>query len=1663
MTLRRPKLSVAWMIGCAIGCSLVPLNALAQRPPAIRMPRGRQLAQFKLQVQGGIGNSDESTDANFVQPQRERLQILTRAGKLLQDKRYGEAVRDLGSILEGQEDGVLPRQGDEPIRFLKAEALKLLASIPQEGRDSYELQFGAQAQQLLDDAVAAGDVTGLEEVARRFFHTKAGYAAIHLLGCYHFDRGRILAAALCFQRLADTPAAAEPYQPALSLQLAACWLWSGLPEKSKQTLLDLKQRHPDAPMEIGGKPVKWFQNDADALAWLSQTVGAEQRQQTAQTERWTMFRGNAERNAASGGGRPLLTYRWRVPGASDPYVMDLLDQIRSAYREQNVAALPALHPLAVNDVILMRTTHNLLAVDFNTGKRIWEVPSDDTIENLPGLGGNGAPNPGAWAASGLDQRLWEDLAFGAISSDGQNVYTIEDLSVRPSNMNQPTMRIMFNGRGRVFDGGRNYNRLAAHELRTEGKLKWSLGGPPGDDELEESGTFFLGAPLPLAGRLYSLAETKGEIRLLSVNPSRDPHRGEKLVEWSQPLAMVELNVFENSMRRLAGVTPSYADGVMVCPTSAGVIVALELTTRSLLWGYSYQGMPQGDWARIQAMRMGFMQSNDGLPETDRWHDASLTVADGRVLVTPVESNEIHCLNLMDGKLLWKKPREDGLYLACVHDGIVLLVGRTSVRALRLANGEPAWAEASLALPSGSSPSGRGFLNDGHYYLPLTSAEVAAVDIAAGKFVGSARSRMGYVPGNLVCYKGAVISQGVDYLDCFYQASELERQVADALKQNPDDPSALASSGEILLDKGQLSDAVAQLQRAFDLRPEPHTRELLVESLLEILRTDFAANRERTAQLEQLIALPEQREAYLRMLAGALQQAGETLPALDAYLKLADLESGQSLARVDLSLTVRRDRWVQAGLAALRGAATPDNAAKMDELLQGRFQASLASEKPAELRQLLDYFGQNPAADDVRLRLAELLGEGDALEAELLLRRVALSDVPARAAAADGRLALLLQHLQATNQAASVFRRLREKWADVPCRDGKTGRQMADEIPADDPVAARLSAEDPWPVGVVDVKKSTRPGPSYRTFSVDLSETSEADMPDASIELDPQRQLMIGRDGIGRQRWQVSVAEQGQPNNWMFNPGFNRARVHGNLVVVSLGYQVLAIDTLGGEGKGPARVLWKEDLSGSLPGNGNQFNLHQMRVNAPWGGGQKFFMGDMNGKRIGAIGPIGSEYVCLQRGRSLLALDPLSGKPLWVRQGIDSSSELFGDDEVLLAAPSDNSPAQVLRAMDGAELGRSPVPPAHERVTTIGRKVLAWTMQGGKVVLKLVDPWKGQELWQKPFDMEAKAALIGLEAIGVLEKSGQFTVLNLADGGTLMQSKVRPEPSLSEIYVMAIRDRYILIANTPQTPDPKIAGVQPIPGNTVNNPIINGHIYGFERATGNQVWSHGVKNQALMLEQPSETPALVFACHIYKRGADGNNFVTLASVLCLDKRSGRVLYEDKESPTAISHYELQADSQKKTVELRMMQEVITMTFTGQPLPPEQEAKEKEAEKAAEEGGEKEAEAESEKPEPKEGDQSQTEPRGSLPAETAKAIFRGLRKWAENRAAERRATKQEGAPPPADNERKPAHDDPEEAEGEEAEAEEAAESEDGKAAPDDEAPADPPEAEPEESNE
>lgn len=1462
----------------------------------------------------------------FPAAPRPLKQHLSRAEKALQEEDYSAAIDELYAILtssdpesgDGQDFFIGPATGKQAHTSIKARALRLLGEMPERALELYELRCGAEAEALLEQAISEGALPLLTEVTRKYFHTRAGHEATLLIGRWHLDHGRPLAAALWLQRLADTAQAARRCEPELSVMLASSWWHANVPQKAESVLIALRARDPKATVRAGNSPVALFRDDAQALAWLEKLAGSRNQLRFADELQWLMFRGNSSRNARSTGGIPLMNRRWDVPVANDPADQKELDAIINDFRSREVVAIPSVHPLAVDNLILIRTPwRRLLAVDFETGKRIWEYPWFEDSEDLHSedteFAGEMAPN--APRRERLIERLWEDAAYGQVSSDGSAVYLLDELNYASDLTRQQQQQRIIAGGLQMFSSqfAETHNKLVALSLRGQGKLRWIVGGKDGEDERRLAGAFFLGAPLPILGQLYVIAEMNGEIRLVVLDASNGQ------LQWSQQLAHVEsFTVNLNSTRRLAGASPSFADGVMVCPTSAGAVVAVDLSTRALLWGFQYQ---KGTPYPAHVMRRGLMSESPVQPG-DRWADASLTIAEGSVLVTPIESGELHCLDLLTGEPRWSaQPRGEGAYVACVHDGKVILVGKGSVQARWLKDGKSVWSNVALG---GGTPSGRGFLSGDHYFLPTSDAKLLKIDLVGGQIAESISTER--VLGNLLCFKDAVISQNCDLLSKYDQLQPLREWVAARLVTHPDDPLVLTRQAELLLHDSRRAEALTTLRRAHQLTTSqdpdrPTIQALLVETLFAVLQSDFEDNRDAALEVEALIDDPAQQAEYQRLMAAGLTKTKEYEGAFRMYLKLAGLDAANlanadhqvDLEPVEPQLEARTERWIQAQLALLLEAASGEERQRIDQLVRDQFDSALepAADTQQVLRRFLDFFGFHPLADEARIRLATQTPGKASLEAELWLRDAAGASDPQIAGAATWQLTRILQQAGDHDEAAACFRRLGAEYRDVICGEGKTGQQLLDEARQDTQVARGLTPHD-WPFGQWTVGQQDQGMASYQAF-----------MPMEFVHGAGDRQLgytqgvsqLVVRDRFGRQTHHIPFV---QPHSgYPFTVGLTFAKALGHFVVVRVGNDFVALDTWNPTESGDKSILWRKSLqpTGVTPGT--------TRMNQPWGPGPR----SVTNGAIGAVLPSG---VYVQRDRQLACLDPLTGDDVWVRGDIATGSDVFGDDRHVFVIPPASTIAMILSAVDGRLLGQRDVVARENRWTTFGGHVLAWVHENGKYNVMLQDLFQERSVWTRELSEGAKGCLIGDDEAAFLEPDGKLEIVALRDGQTRLTAQLQPETRLTELYVLRSSDQYHAVVSVATDSAEGAPQMVQLEGASMAH-LMTARIYAFDRSTGKPQWPipAQLSRYSLPLDQPADSPLLVFFRNSSAGGSRGGATLEL---LCIDKRTGREMYRQSRL-SQTTNYRLEARPEENRVVLNLTRHQFTFDFTTEPLPPE----------------------------------------------------------------------------------------------------------------------------------
>ncbi len=1351
---------------------------------------------------------------------------------------------------------------------------------------------GATARRQLEAAIQAGDRVALAKIVRQFFHTSAGYEATLVLAEMEADQSHRQVAAELYRELIESPRAVTRLEPQLSVAAALNLLAAGQREAAAATIHALVQSKPSATLTIAGKPVTLPAASADPLAWLDGFAG-EMKLATVADANWLTLRGDTARSSQAMGGRPHLRPRWEARVASDPTVESFLSGRGDDFVQRGVVAIPGARPIAVGEMVIMRTPENVVALDWQTGKRVWESRDEQELQPEFAVDPTLNLDRDQWNSQGksLEERVWDDALTTSLSSDGKRVFVVRGMPMARDEDGAANWQGQFLNRNNAEITG-STNQLAAYDIATQGKLAWEVDGARGNSKL--SGAFFLGAPLAIDNTLYVMAEIRSALYLIAL----DPTNGE--VQWQQQLLGLEQSISLDPSRRRAGVTPSYAGGILICPTAASTIVAIDVVKREFAWVYRYPREAQ------PAEMRNFWQPQQAQPQFLRtnkdWLDGSAVIAEGRVLITPPESPEIYCLDLHTGKLLWHRPQADSLFIGGVDHGNVLLIGSQSVIARRLSDGEPTWKKESTPLPSGELPTGQGYVSDGHYYLPLASGQIAEIDFESGELAAFSPAGSNVSLGNLIYYRGSIISQSPLVVDKFEQLDVLRKRTDAALARNPNDAVAIRELAELKQTDNQKAEAIQLLKRSYELAPNDLvTQDMLVELLLEQLATDYATFHADVPLVSKLIRNREQQIELLRLDAAGLDDSGQRLAAWDAYLRLADYTAEEpAYFRINDKYVVRSDRWITGRLAAMWSKALPDERKSLGEKLAARHPNVKDPRTAAELRHYLAHLEPLPGADDVRLALATYLLDHDRpQEAELEALQSLAFDNPG-----SHRLASEL-----LTKAASRNDKQPE-YSTPTWPQGHVDDQLT------------TSTTPPQPNGRPTVFPGQGQQASYRQLRIEQDFLPQASPMHWFISNDSSE--IVGRSPLGDDVSRVSeMVRQNRDSNFV-----HAARL-GHLLFVTMGNRVLAIDNDG-------EILWPIQSEGlardpARPRLGFA-NSPSRNTRAPLYHtfGRKRLNG-APGATLGSLGPVTPRGVVYQDDDALKCVDPLTGITLWSRTDIPSGCELFGDSELVFAADVGGKNAHVIRLTDGELLGKRERPQS-EWLLTAGRNVVNLTPVPGhtsRMLLTVTDAWEQKSLYQVELMRESLYAICEPNLIATLELSGQFRLIDAMTGKPLIDEKLDTGVDPKSLYALRSGDSlYVFISSPPQAPTRPVA-------QSFDYPIVNGLVYAFNIQTGKHLWPAPaqVRNRGISLTQPPDLPFLIFADRSPVRSSP-NDGSTQLRLLCLDKRTGETVYRNDRIPdSGAARFRIEATSPPHPqVLLELGSSKVLLALTDRPRPP-----------------------------------------------------------------------------------------------------------------------------------
>ena len=1181
-------------------------------------------------------------------------------------------------------------------------------------------------------------------------------------------------------------------------------------------------------------------------------------------------------------------------------------------REQNLPVLSGFFPIATKGLIIYRTHSGIRAVaikevtskgrTYKPGDIVWNSFKfyaglanliDQNSSTLPiveqWLKGNAQPQPNQFGGfqpgvmpggqtyanlPGLMGTLFENSTIGTLSTDHTFVYAIDDLSVPPPYGYNPYM-VQQGNMGEI----RKYvtqNILMAFNLEQNGKLAWQLGG---SEDPQFSDSHFLGAPVAVGGKLYVLNEknptggapnnvnaAEAELRLVCIDPTkRTAHGGAAIVEPIQLLGMVQPpnRVAYDISRRTSAVHLAFGEGILVCPTNAGEVFGVDLMSRALVWSYPYRDAAHV--APFQTNMNGPFFGGPGMPAQrppvplggsalGNWKSAPPAIAEGKVVFTAPDASAVHCINLRDGKPIWKSAQKEGdLYLAGVYGGKVLIVGKNSIRALSLANGSQLWT-----ITTGDVPSGQGVASKDIYYLPLSKGEILAVNIDRGTIKAHNRAAGDAAktpPGNLVFYEGAVLSLTPTDVVAYPQLAARLDEASIALRTDPDNLEKLTNHGELLLKDGQVQAAVVDLEKVVARKTEgalgQRAKDRLYEALTDLLQVNFNANADKYLgvyrELCDAANGDQERQVrqakYFRIVGQGREAQGNLVEAFRMYKDFGALPIHSTTGGVadldDPSHKVPTNVWLRGRISAMIAKADAKQRAPLEAKIADEWKAVKAKKDLEAIRSFVGMFDVPfTVGREARLHLAEAIIERNDktafLEAEMNLEQLltpSLRDDPAIGGRALATLALLEQKkgtAGAVETAAGYYRELAQRFAKAVVKDGKTGEDLFNELPPKIFLPYLQQPRSPWDGVPIGARKM---GPGGFTGSVQFMLSPTGDLSPFArqhrLEFDTSNayntEVRLVDIVARRDRWKQPLGQVGNTNsqgfpalyqnnlNVPYGPNARHRVYHikGHLIVAQIGLTAFCFD--GDSGK----VLWKVPLAANMANQGN-FTVQAIGGDAEGNPHLTAFFPNFGQQRqltVGQIGAVEASYVAIVNHEGLIVHDPLHDAVLWKKSDVDATSQIFGDAEYLFLLGGGEGDAlrhgQVLRAIDGAMLAKVPDfgPVYHDRIRIMGRRILATgagTPGKSGLTLRLYDIIEGKNVWSKNFDASASVLRTEDPALtGVIDGKGNVTVLNAETGavvltGNALHGKIGPEDfkGLHHPLLLADSERFYIALNKP---------------------------------------------------------------------------------------------------------------------------------------------------------------------------------------------------------------------------------------------------------------------------
>ena len=1553
--------------------------------------------------------------------QRGLLQLIRETEESLAKESWLEAVEKLDqawTMACEKEDPLMVQTGADTRQLApgetellaggKARLEALFRNAPEEFRDEFSRQYSDLADKLIADAIQVGDNEQLRRLTMRYAFCSAARRGQLVLARRALDRGEYLEAALLLGRLLrqnETP------DNAIRLQIALCYYMAGLEADAADLINLIVREQTDSNLQVAGQSIPLPKHPDETPAWLRQHAESLIKQSTG----WSQPGGSYRRAASQPRGPAKFGFSWKsnLFEVQDVLYAEQYNPLLTEYREpiereaqrllqRNSTIVPAAQPLVMGRLAILRSPFGIRAVDLLSGELQWEVTRPDSrlraaIDERTNQNGdrNMAARDGYAALQYVDPRarllyqLIRTNTASQMSISGSTLFVVDESSAA-------TWTDDFGyGIGGISGETIPANFVRAYDVET-GLFKWEVGGQTQNGGQAAgrgnllAGFYFLGAPLVLGQRTYVLAESGEGIFLIQIaepqtiassldstsDPAVESSPNPSIVR-SQILTIPEHKLPRHPVRKHAGLVPSFAQGLLVCPTCDQRIVAVSAEDQSLRWVFRYAG-------NVRTQELGgdnlvLFGGRDALDTASvdmdsRWVDSLPRIVDSRVFVTPRDSDQLYCLDLQSGEELWKTARGPFHAIGTITNDRIVLVGNQRVSAFSTTDGSPIWStEIRDGVVCGSSAS-----NGRVIQIPTDEPAIVTVDLGTGARLVRQSQDLNRMPGNLLMTEQGLLTQNlgeVTYL---------------AANTSAPDSSLADKATEFLLDQKQTQALELLDQGLMAGQGDKAARELLIELMLEELRADFPGNRSRVPRIRELIEQSSADLATAPLLHSVIGMNITDAAVIPSQLKgrtdryLGDLselitkgmESSHDLPIAELTENIRqllreistaRREAVGAGFlirnkatilcAGVRRAVA---ARTMEE--QQQIQDSLRESSVETLRSLPDdllrfeFLCGLMSCGLPRLTLASLEDpQMQTMEDQRwLLQEFARLEISqsSSSTAASAATDLLRQWKSADDHAAI------QSWLKDLAQPIDANRllhfQMTNQAARDQHIAEWQKSDD---AAAVKLPLIWGDAPKVEE-SPDRTMMEPTKLPDGVPDklipfFGPQgvyrdwsfvRMKTAGEiyayDAQGQIRWKTKTFGIPVENNYGYGAQ-SYVVAYGHLLLLNLSGTLIAVDPAHLNAAGEPRELWRRNIE-RLAADTDIDNFRDYVP--PAERVPQYYPQPAGFYPVGPATPLGIPIIA---GRRLIVLDPLTGIRSWQTDGIARDAVLLCSGDNVLVLSEGSRQIEVRSLVDGSVRSVSRLPEWWGdanlnvgssvrdieveagvellwRIVLQGQSCVLFRLTAGKATVENRDLLTDTVTWSIDLPQETVFSNVANDVVAVLSEGHSLKLIQTDTGRILAEHDVTAVKLPRELILQHSSGHYVIL---PDAIDDNLAEYDP----GIETLHVYGRMYGIREDDMTLGWDEPLDHRHIRLAVSERSvllpnsPALLLLSRGGKTNPNSPIRATHYGARVIDVRTGKDLYNDEDVGMTLNSLWMHINSADQRIQISFDSRIVTLDY------------------------------------------------------------------------------------------------------------------------------------------